>query len=288
MESMFHTYRKFFFFLAAVVIFQTNFVFAQSAQQIKQSREVPFTSELEDFYKNYFNHKLSNKDELNSFFTKAVDSSQNFSDEYSKNVHLARCCYFYGQTLMEDYDVSSIEDLDLNDSSNTENVNEIAGKYFDKGIEYANTAVKIKSGSDSLSILSHLISANCTAKNVAYILFNGLKVRSYAKEAVNLDYSNGTAHFLVSAQDAYAPKPFNRAQKARKEIFSYLEDDSIRKEEFDYFNLYSTVGYTYSLNKNYEEAVEWYKKALEIYPENVSTKKLLVKAQNKLVSKTKS
>ncbi len=279
---MFYTHKKFIFLFLIATVLQMNFAFAKTVQQVNQNREVFFTDELKEFYKNYFNHKISNKDELESFFNKAVNSAQKFNDEYSKNVHLARCYYFYGQTLMEDYDVSSIEDLDLNDSSNTENTNEIAAKYFDKGIEYANIAASIKKGSDSLSVLAHLISANCTAKNVAYIIFNGLKVRSFAKEAVNIDYSNGTAHFLVSAQDAYAPKPFNRAQKARKEILSYLDDNSIRKEEFDYFNMYTTIGYTYFLTKNYEKAIEWYKKALEIYPQNISTKKLLVKAQNKI------
>lgn len=251
----------------------------QKKQTLSAQREVFYTKDLETFYKKHFNHEIKSQEDLDFYFTQAVNSADEFSDEYSKNVHLARCHYFYGLQLQEDFDLSAIRNLDLTDSSDTKNSNELAAEHYDEGIKLASSAYKIKNGSDALSIWAHCISANCTAKNVLYILGNGLKVRSYARRAVKIDYSNGTAHFLASAQDAYAPKPFNKAVKARKEVLSYLNDDSIRMEEFDLFNMYYTVAYTYFLKKRYSQATKWFQKCLEIYPNNISTNRMLENIQ---------
>lgn len=251
----------------------------QKKHSLSSQREVYYTQDLQTFYKKHFNHEIKSQEDLDFYFKKAVNSAEEFSDEYSKNVHLARCHYFYGLQLQEDFDLSTIRNLDLTDSSDTKNSNELAAEHYDEGIELASAAYKIKNGSDALSIWAHCISANCTAKNVMYILGNGLKVRSYARRAVKLDYSNGTAHFLSSAQDAYAPKPFNKAVKARKEVLSYLNDDGIRLEEFDTFNMYYTVGYTYFLKKRYSQATKWFQKCLEIYPNNISTNRMLENIQ---------
>lgn len=244
-------------------------------QTLSGQREVFYTEDLTTFYKKHFNHELNTDEELEYYFQKALDSVSEFSDEYSKDVHLARCHYFYGLHLQEDFDLAAIRNLNLKDSSAEVDPNELAVEHYDKGIEYASAACKIKNGSDALSIWAQCISQNCTVKNVLYILMNGLKVRSYSKKAVKADYSNGTAHLYASAQDAYAPKPFNKAKKARKEILSYLNDPSIRREEYDTFDMCYAVGYTYYLKKKYSQATEWFNKCLEIYPNNVSANNML-------------
>lgn len=252
--------------------------------KVQGEREVPFTQELYDFIETHFSHNITDLETRNFYYNKAVESANKASDEYAKEVLLARCDYFCGMNVMESYDLTQLENMDLSDNSSAEPVNEIAGRFYDSGIEHALKAMEIKDGTDAPTIYAHCISANCTAKTVSYVLANGLKVRKFAKIAVKRDYSNGTAHFLASAQDAYAPAPFNKLKRARKEFLSYLNDDAIRMEKFDYLNIYSGIAYTYYKKNKFNDALTWYKKALEIYPNNYSVLEMIGKI-NKLVEK---
>ncbi len=253
----------------------------------KGEREVPFTKELYDFIDAHFDHKIKDKDELERYYNAAVTSAQKAPDEYSREVLLSRCDYFCGMNIMEDFDLTELENMDLSDNTSSNQVNEEAGKYFDSGIEHALNAMRIKDGTDAPAVYSHCISANCTAKTVSYVLANGLKVRKYAKIAVKKDWSNGTAHFLASAQDAYAPFPFCKLKRSRKEFLSYLNDPSIRIERFDYLNIYSGIAYTYYKKKKYSECLSWYNKALEIYPGNYSLHKMIDNINRKIEQKKK-
>lgn len=156
-----------------------------------------------------------------------------------------------------------------------------AGDFFDKAIEYAEAALEIKKGTDAYTILSHSISANCTAKNTAYILGNGLKVRSLARKAIKLDYSNGTAHFLAAAQDLYAPWPFSKLRSGRKQLLSILNDKYIRLEDHDRHLIFAAIGHSYFRQKKWAKSAEWFKKCREIYPDNTIARYMLEKIEAK-------
>ena len=157
--------------------------------------------------------------------------------------------------------------------------------HFDKAIDECNQALKIKKGSDGYSTLAQAISMNCTAKNVSYVLANGLKVRANAKKAVALDYSNGLGQFMVIAQDAYAPWPFCKLKSSRKALLRVLDDKYIRIERFDYQMIYAAIGYTFYKQKKWDKAIEWYNKILELYPQNFAARQMIKKIQDRKARK---
>ena len=247
-----------------------------SAQDVYQ-REVPFTAELYEFIDLCLNHQLISRELLDFYFNRAENSRPENWDEYSKLVHSGRCLYFYGLSLMDDYDISDMAKVNLNDTSEKEALNKLAAKYFDKTIDLCRDALKIKKGTDAYSLICNGISANCTAKNTAYIIRNGIKVSSYAKKSITQNFSNGTAHYLESCQSVYAPVPFCNVEEGKKRMISYLDNCYIQNEKFDTFYILSAIGYSCQrLNQN-DEALLWYGKSLEIYPENVSVNRLVKK-----------
>lgn len=248
-------------------------------------REVPYTAESRAFSEAYLGHKISSDEIRKRYYDAAVAAAEKSADEYSRLVRLARTDYCYGNSLIENFDLTSLDNMDLGDTSSGANFNDEAGGYFDRGIEKAKAALEIKAGSDAYSILAHLISANCTTKNTSYILANGLKVRANAKKGVKKDYSNGTAHFLVVAQDAYAPWPFCKIQSSRKKFLSILDDKYIRLEDFDRIVIYEAIGYGFFRQKKWDKAAEWYNKVLAEYPANYTSNDMLKKIAEKKASK---
>lgn len=250
-------------------------------------RDVPYTKAALDFCEAHYNHQIFSDEARKRYYDASVQAAENL-DEYSKLVCLARAEYYYGLSVMETFDFTSLENVDLGGADGAvtkEEMNKIAGNYFDKSIEYAEAALEIKKGSDAYSMLSQAISMNCTTKTMSYILGNGLKVRSNARKAVKKDYSNGTAQYLVIAQDAYAPWPFGKPRTGRNKLIALLDDKYVRIEKADKQMILSAIGYTFFKQKKWDKAIEWYKKLLEVYPNNYVAKNMMKKCQDKKAGK---
>ena len=248
-------------------------------------RDVPYTKAGIDFCEAHYGHKIINDIVRKSYYYASVEAANAMTDEYSKLITLARADYYYGLSVMESFDLTSLDSMDLGDTKTTESINDKAGSYFDKAIDECNQALKIKKGSDAYSTLAQAISMNCTAKNVSYVLANGLKVRANAKKAVALDYSNGLGQFMVIAQDAYAPWPFCKLRSSRKALLRVLDDKYIRIERFDYQMIYAAIGYTFYKQKKWDKAIEWYEKILDLYPQNYSARQMIRKIQDRKAGK---
>ncbi len=248
-------------------------------------RDVPYTKAGIDFCEAHYGHKIINDIVRKSYYYASLDAANALTDEYSKLISLARADYYYGLSIMESFDLTSLDKLDLGDSSSAVNINDKAGEYFDKAIAECNDALKIRKGSDAYSTLAQAISMNCTAKNVAYVLKNGLKVRANAKKAAALDYSNGLAQFMIIAQDAYAPWPFCKLKSSRKALIRILDDPYIRIERADAQMIYAAIGYTFYKQKKWDKAIEWYNKIFEIYPQNFAAKQMIRKIQDRKAGK---
>lgn len=246
-------------------------------------RDVPFTPELTDFINHYFNHEIKDEAQLKDYFIKCEKAGNAFyKDEYSKLVNLARCYYFYGMWLMSTFDVSNIDQLDLTDNSSSAALNNYAGEFYDRSIEFAQQALDLRKGADAYTTMALTISANCTAKNTSYILANALKIKSYGRKALKHDPWNGGACFLYSAQDIYAPTPFCKLNRGRKAMSKYLTDKNIRKEKFEEFDITCAIAYSWYKKKKYTKAYEWYKKSAQLYPNNYSVNNMLKKISDKL------
>lgn len=248
-------------------------------------RDVPYTKEAVDFCEAHYGHKIFNDTTRRKFYDDSVAAANALEDPYARYISLARADYYYGLSVMETFDLTSLDSIDLGDTSSNVSVNDVAGRYFDKAIEECNEALKIRRGSDAYSTMAQAISMNCTAKNVAYVLANGLKVRANAKKAVELDYSNGLGQFMIIAQDAYAPWPFCKLRSSRKALIRILNDKYIRIERFDAQMIYAAIGYTFYKQKKWDKAIEWYKKILELYPMNFTARQMIKKNQDRKAGK---
>ena len=248
-------------------------------------RDVPYTQAGIDFAEAHYSHKIFNDEKRRALYNASVEAANALPDEYSKLISLARADYYYGLSVMETFDLTSLDSIDLGDTSSSVSINDVAGKYFDKAIAECDEALKIRRGSDAYSTMAQAISMNCTAKNVAYVLQNGLKVRAYAKKAVEQDYSNGLGQFMAIAQDAYAPWPFCKLNSSRKALTRVLNDPYIRIERFDAQMIYAAIGYTFYKQKKWDKAIEWYKKILEIYPMNFTARQMIKKNQDRKAGK---
>ena len=63
-------------------------------------------------------------------------------------------------------------------------------------------------------------------------------------------------------------------------MLSFYNNDSLRKEKMDNYYFITGIAYSFYKTNNYPEALEWYKKSLEIYPNNQFALKMI-----KLLSK---
>ncbi len=248
-------------------------------------RDVPYTEAGLAFAEAHYGHKIFNEEKRKKLYDESVAAANEISDPYARLISLARADYYYALSTMETFDLTSIENIDLSDTNSAEPLNEKAGRYYDMAIEKCNEALKIRKGSDAYSTLAQAISMNCTAKNVAYVLANGLKVRANAKKAVELDYSNGLGQFMIIAQDAYAPWPFCKLRSSRKSLIRVVNDKYIRIEPFDSQMIYAAIGYTFYRQKKWDKAVEWYQKILEIYPMNLAARQMIKKSMDKKAGK---
>lgn len=265
--------------------------FASFAQV--SDRDVVYTKSLYKLIEGYFNNSFETREQAVKAYDEAVESVKEFAedDDYRRETHLCRCDYYFGMYVMATYDLTRLEHA-LDDTSKefedpvekNKRIRAEAMTWFEKAVVRAKKAMAVKEGPDAMSIYAQAVSANCTVKTVAYVLANGLKIGQYAKKAVKIDPTNGTAWFSVNAQDVYAPGIFGNANRGRKTMIQYLNDDNLVKEKFDYFNFTCAVAYTYYRQNKFSDAIIWYKKCQDIFPNNYAIIDLVAKCEEKINS----
>lgn len=277
--------------ICAIVISLSFAGFAQVAD-----RDVVYTKALYKLIEGYFNNSFETREEAEKTYAEAVESVKEFAadDEYRRQTHLSRCDYYFGMYVMATYDLTRLEHA-LDDTSKefedpvekNKRIRAEACKWFEQAVEISKKAMEVKQGADAMSIYAQAVSACCTVKTVAYVLGNGLKIGQYAKKAVKIDPLNGTAWFSVNAQDVYAPGIFGNANRGRKTMLQYLNDETLIKEKFDYFNFTCAVAYTYFRQHNYKDAIVWYRKCQDIFPNNYAIFDLVAKCEANIAAQEK-
>ena len=161
-----------------------------------------------------------------------------------------------------------------------QNEKDKAGSHYDKGMEYAELAIKEKSDAQSQLIYAENISANCAVKPVSYVLAWGVKINGLAKKVTDYDSKNGAAYYMLNAQDVYAPAPFNNHKRGIKKMSELLNNSNVVLDKDDEFNVTSSIGYAYMQLKNYTEAIKWLEDSLKIYPDNQYVQSLVVECKS--------
>ena len=266
-------------FLFFCLLKLSSLLFAQ-----EKKREVVFTDELTAFIHSYYNNEITSMIQAETFYANAVESVPDLFSEYEKEVHFARCDFFYGMCIIGDYDLSEIQQIksmqDNNDYSKDTDISAKqkklqAAHFFDSGIEHAKKALKLKTGTDAELIYTMCISSNCTVKNTAYLFANGLKVASIAKKAIKLDPKNAGAYYYQYAQDLYAPEFFANYKRGYQKMSEYFSDENLYFELFERFNFMTAIAYAFYKLGDMQNSIEWYKKALLIYPGNSNANQMI-------------
>ena len=161
-----------------------------------------------------------------------------------------------------------------------QNEKDKAGSHYDKGMEYAELAIKEKSNAQSQLIYAENISANCAVKPVSYVLTWGVKINGLAKKVTDYDSKNGAAYYMLNAQDVYAPAPFNNHKRGIKKMSELLNNQNVTLDKDDEFNVISSIGYAYMQLKNYTEAIKWLEDSLKIYPDNQYVQSLVAECKS--------
>lgn len=202
-------------------------------------------------------------EELLPLYDTARKSAEEIFTEDSLFVAYSRCEYMMGRA----YSYEENKDM--------------AGKHYDAGEAYVNKALEIKRSAAALIMYGENVSQNCSVKPVSYALTMGTKVGGFAKDVLDVDPDNGAALYMKDAQYIYAPSPFHNYGKGIKRMLEIYNDPNIDFEKDDLFNVASAIGYGYMGKKQYDDAKEWFNKALEYYPNNKFVNDLLKDIENK-------
>jgi tetratricopeptide (TPR) repeat protein len=144
--------------------------------------------------------------------------------------------------------------------------------HFEKGLGFAETALKLNQSSEAWRMRSEHLSQMCLLKGTGYLMANGTKVIAFAEKALQLDPANAAARVIVANSKIYPPALFggNPAAGIRLMQEALARGNAARD---DLFNIYSGIGVAYEKLKDAAAAREWVLKALELYPSNLFAQK---------------
>lgn len=219
-----------------------------------------FAMQLPDYYYTFrdamYNFEKSPIDMEHDLALYTSDANSQFSS-YEHDIVMARLEYIMGRVYFYHKD----------------KVN--ARLHYEKGIDYAASAVKVNKCAESLLIYAENVSAACTVKPVGWVMVWGAKIAGWDKKILKLDATNAAALYMLNSQDVYAPKPFCNWGRGLKKMSAMLDNTTLVFDKDDKFNVISAIGYVYSLKKDKENAKLWLEKSLTLYPGNKFVKGLI-------------
>lgn len=147
--------------------------------------------------------------------------------------------------------------------------------YFDKAIEICKEVLKKHEVAEAYVVYADAISQNCSIKPKTYAMTQGAKIKTLAKKALELDPSYGAAKYLENSQNIFPPAPFNDLKEGMKNLDILLDTNQFRMDEYDVYSALSARAYGYLQQGKKEDALYWYQKALELYPDNVAVLEII-------------
>ena len=148
-------------------------------------------------------------------------------------------------------------------------------QYFDKTIEKCKEILKHNEIPEVYVLYADSVSQNCALKPKSYAISQGPKIKTMAKKALDLSPTYGTAYFLTNTQNIFTPPPFGNLEEGMKSLVSLLDDNIYKMDKADYYNGFTARGYAYLQKGEKDKAEYWYKKGLEIYPQNPAALEML-------------
>jgi tetratricopeptide (TPR) repeat protein len=133
----------------------------------------------------------------------------------------------------------------------------LAGEYLSGGRD----ARGVRLYAESLSQLS-------TLKTLGFLMANGTKITPLAEEAVELDPDEVKAHMLLASRYVYSPGIWGgNPDKGIAMLEDIAAMDGLDRE--DEHNIAVGIGFAHTMADRWDEAVPYFRRALDVYPGNI-------------------
>jgi len=120
-----------------------------------------------------------------------------------------------------------------------------------------------------------------TLKKMTYLLSNGPKIQSLAREAIELDSGDIKAHMIIASRYIYSPPIFGgNPAKGISMIEAIAQRGSPDRE--DEHNINIALGVANLKLDRWLEAAHYFRRAQEIYPGNIYSAAMLLLCENSL------
>jgi tetratricopeptide (TPR) repeat protein len=142
-----------------------------------------------------------------------------------------------------------------------------ATEHCERGLALIEEAMVEGCFSEGWRMKGELLGQLCLLRDVGFLLANGLKAESCAREALRLDPGNAAAQVIVASRKIYPPALFGGNPRLGIALMrKAMEMAPI--DPADLFDIYSGLGQAYWKLKDFADARHWLAKALELFPGN--------------------
>ncbi len=227
------------------------------AAQVPAPGTVTYPDSYYSFRDNMLNSRGMTAAQFEAEYRKVVDEVEATRSGTERDVLLARCDYVLGRAYRY-----------LGDDKR-------AGEYFDRAIDICKDILKRQEMAEAYVVYADSVSQNCSIRSKVYAMAQGPKIKSMAKKALELDPAYGAAKYLENSQNIFTPEPFCDIDEGMRNLDLLLDTDQFRMDKSDRYSALSARAYGYLQRGMREEALYWYGKALELYPNNVAVLEIL-------------
>jgi tetratricopeptide (TPR) repeat protein len=147
-----------------------------------------------------------------------------------------------------------------------------AARHYEEGLELSKASMRDGEFSEGWRMMSENLGQLCVvkwelSKSLGFLIAHGPKVKDYAARAAELDPRNAAALIILAAGKIYPPVIFGgNPRKGIEMMNDILVLGSAEKD--DLFNIYSGIALAHGKLNNKQEAVLWFQRSLELYPNN--------------------
>lgn len=233
--------KKFCFLLLNVAF--TLYAFA--AQPLSQA----FPTEYEQLVSAVYTTTHS-QEELEPLFEKTISVSQEKYEGQEQLTLLAMCSFMRGMYYY------------FNNDEKT------AGDYFDIAQNTMNAARSIEKTALNTALLAQIIMQNAAVKGFGYQIANVPGLPKLIREALTLDENCIHALYMKNFFNCTVPAPYGEGYLKGAEAMIQLLESGRTVTEHERYNMTAIIAYAYSKKNRRDLAIEYYQKALQIYPTN--------------------
>lgn len=141
--------------------------------------------------------------------------------------------------------------------------------HFEAALEHAKKSMPSGETTEGLMALTRALSELCLLKDMVFLISNGPKISQYTKKILSMDPNHVGALITSAAAKAYPPPVFGgNPKQAISELTALLKAKPDGFARDDLFDIRACMATAYVKLGQKADAVLWFSKAQELYPNN--------------------